>query len=670
MDEPDDIELLGKFVEQHSEADFAVLVRRQIDLVYSAALRQTRNPHAAEEVTQAVFVVLARKAGSLLRLSTLTGWLYQAARLTAANYLRTESRRARREQEAYMQSLINEPAPDPDEAWMQTAPLLEDAMGKLNSLDRDAVLLRYFENKSLRDVGLALGMNEDAARMRVNRALERLRRLLTRRDVTLSAVALAGVLSTKSIQAAPGTLAASVTATVAQGAMPGSSVTVLAQGTLSILAWTRYKILAGLGASAIFVAAIITTAFLATGKVGPQAARTIASRPGPITQLGPFQGTASDGFDNLGSDVTQQGISILGSTVTVSNLTRNGALKLVGASSLGGVLVTAHSSPSMLGQLGISEWVFSTPVTKFGAYFANNSRFDDATVDFYDAGDNLIGSETAKVPKGLRGWTWNGWQSDAPIHRLVVTGKDAGFLHGFIWFDDVQVATVPRPACTITCSTNIAVCNDPGKSGAVVRFVTPVATNCPGLSIVCVPAPGSFFPVGTNFVVCAAMDGAGHVTNACTFGITVRDCEPPVIHSIAASPEVLWPNHKMQEVTVRVAASDNCRLARCKIISVACIESSSAHGGGQTISEWQLTGDLTVNLRAEPPGAGTSRDYSITVECTDDSGNASTAVVHVTVPHDQSPRTVPLRPPSEKVQYARQTDAGAKRRLFRTSLGQ
>jgi RNA polymerase sigma factor (sigma-70 family) len=208
MDEPNDIELLSRFVEQHSEAVFAVLVRRQIDLVYSAALRQTRNPHAAEEVTQAVFVVLARKAGSLLRLGTLTGWLYQATRLTAANYLRTESRRARRDQEAFMQSLINEPAESSEEAWTQTAPLLDSAMGELSPGDRDAVLLRYFENKSLRDVGLALGVNEDAARMRLNRALERLRRSLSKRNVSLSVAALAGVLATKSVQAAPVKLAA------------------------------------------------------------------------------------------------------------------------------------------------------------------------------------------------------------------------------------------------------------------------------------------------------------------------------------------------------------------------------------------------------------------------------------------------------------------------------
>src|SRR5215831_6357584 len=284
MDELDDIELLGRFVEQHSEADFAVLVRRQIDLVYSAALRQTRNPHAAEEVTQAVFVVLARKAGGLLRHATLTGWLYQATRLTAANYLRTESRRARREQEAYMQSLINQPAECPQEAWTQTAPLLESAMGELSAEDRDAVLLRFFQNKSLCDVGLELGIKEDAARMRVNRALEKLRRFLTRRDVSLSAAALAGLLATKSVEAAPVKLAASVTATVARGAIPGSSVAVLAKGTLSILAWTRYKIMVGLGTSSAVVATVITAVFLSPG-----AARPPRTASGPIAQAGPFQ---------------------------------------------------------------------------------------------------------------------------------------------------------------------------------------------------------------------------------------------------------------------------------------------------------------------------------------------------------------------------------------------
>jgi RNA polymerase sigma factor (sigma-70 family) len=651
MDEPNDLELLRRFVEEHSEPDFAVLVRRQIDLVYSAALRQTRNPHAAEEVTQAVFVVLARKAASLLRHATLTGWLYQATRLTAANYLRTESRRARREQEACMQSLINQPAECPHDAWTQTAPLLESAMGELSAGDRDAVLLRFFQNKSLCDVGLELGIKEDAARMRVNRALDKLRRFLVRRDVSLSAAALAGVLATRSVEAAPAKLAASVAAAVVRGAIPGSSVAVLAKGTLGLLAWARYKMMLGLGASAIVVATVITAAFLP-----PRAASPQRTGSGPIAQSGPFQGGASEGFDAAGAEVTRQGISILGGMATVSNLTDRGALKIVAGSSLGGVPVTARSPSYMLGQVGISEWVFSTPLTKFGAWFANNSRFDDAKVDFYDVKDSLIGSARARVPKSFRGWSWNGWQSDVPIHRLVVTGNDAGFMHGFIWFDDVQVVTAPQlPAGTMTSSTNIAVCNDPGQSGAVVRFPIAVAT----------PASGSFFPVGTNKVLCTATNEAGQVTNSCSFEIAVQDCEPPVIHSIAASQDVLWPSqHRMEEVTVHVEASDNCHLARCKIISVACSESIPADGGVYTTGEWEITEDLTVNLSAEPPSAGVARVYTITVECRDDSGNASMAVVHVTVPPNPGQRTVPLKSPPDKMQFAWRTDPGSKKQSF------
>src|SRR6185295_404956 len=107
MTETEDIQLVREFAERQSEAAFGELVRRHVNLVYSVALRQTANSHHAEEITQAVFIILARKAGSLGRKTILSGWLYQTARLTAANFLRTERRRAVREQEAYMQSLTN-----------------------------------------------------------------------------------------------------------------------------------------------------------------------------------------------------------------------------------------------------------------------------------------------------------------------------------------------------------------------------------------------------------------------------------------------------------------------------------------------------------------------------------------------------------------------------------
>jgi hypothetical protein len=166
-----------------------------------------------------------------------------------------------------------------------------------------------------------------------------------------------------------------------------------------------------------------------------------------ITLLNPFQGTLSEGFDHLGITGAQQEVSIFDRTASVTNLTQGGALKLEYSSSLNGVLVTPRSAPLMLGQIGISEWVFNTPLSEFGGYFQNNSRFDDATVDFYDLSDTLIGSLTASVPKNRRAWTWNGWQSDIPIHRIVITGNDVAFYHGFIWFDDVQaMAIVPEPS--------------------------------------------------------------------------------------------------------------------------------------------------------------------------------------------------------------------------------
>ena len=209
MTELDDHELLAEFARTESEAAFATLVARHVNLVYSAALRFTGNPHHAEEITQAVFIILARKAGKLPPCTVLSGWLYQAARLTAANFVKGEIRRQRREQEAYMQSTLTEPDAA---AWEQIAPLLEEAMGQLGETDRNAVVLRFFENKTAQEVGATLKLTEAAAHKRVNRALEKLRKFFMKRGVALSAAAIAGTVTANSVQAAPAGLAATVVA--------------------------------------------------------------------------------------------------------------------------------------------------------------------------------------------------------------------------------------------------------------------------------------------------------------------------------------------------------------------------------------------------------------------------------------------------------------------------
>ncbi len=255
MPEMDDIALLREYAETGSEAAFASLVEKYVNLVYSTALRSVGNAHAAEEITQAVFIILARKARSLARptmrrgvaTTVLSGWLYQTARLTAANFLRGEIRRQKREQEAYMQSLLNEPEP---EIWPQIAPLLDAAMERLGEKDRNAIVLRYFVNKSLGDVGVALGASEDAAKMRVSRALERLRKFFTKRGVTLSGLAIAGAVSANSVQAAPIGLAKTISVVaLAKGAAAGGSSLTLVKGVLKIMAWTKVQtaIVVGVG---------------------------------------------------------------------------------------------------------------------------------------------------------------------------------------------------------------------------------------------------------------------------------------------------------------------------------------------------------------------------------------------------------------------------------------
>ena len=236
----DDIALLQEYARRNSEEAFATLVVRYVDLVYSVALRQVRDPHLAEEITQAVFIVLARKADALGDKTILPGWLCRTARYASANALKIQMRRQHREQEAFMQSILNEA--EPAETWNQIAPLLDGVMEQLGQKDHDAVVLRFFENKTFAEVGSALGASEDAAKMRVNRALEKLRKFFGRCGVSSTTATIAGTISANSVQAAPVALAKSVTAlAILKGAAASGSTLTLIKGALKIMAWTKMK---------------------------------------------------------------------------------------------------------------------------------------------------------------------------------------------------------------------------------------------------------------------------------------------------------------------------------------------------------------------------------------------------------------------------------------------
>src|SRR5688572_15904569 len=198
-----DCELLRRYTEDRSEEAFSELVRRHLDLVYSASLRQVNgDAHLAQDVAQTVFSDLARKAASLLTRKDLAGWLYTSAHFAAAKTVRTENRRRDREQEAQiMHELLQLPASEPD--WERLRPILDQAMHELKEEDRETILLRYFQNQRLAEIGSRLGINENAARMRVERALEKLRDRLSHRGITASAAALSLVISGNAVQAAP-----------------------------------------------------------------------------------------------------------------------------------------------------------------------------------------------------------------------------------------------------------------------------------------------------------------------------------------------------------------------------------------------------------------------------------------------------------------------------------
>ncbi|HXG46809.1 MAG TPA: sigma-70 family RNA polymerase sigma factor [Methylomirabilota bacterium] len=234
MTEPSDNDLLESYARQRSEDAFRELVTRHFDYVYSAAVRLLRDPHQAQDATQAAFVALAEKAGRLPRGTVIAGWLHRAVTFASLKLQRGEARRQRWESEAAVMNAPDEHGPPLGHDALRH---VDAAIAELGGVDRDAVVLRFYCNQGFREVAAALGTSEDAAKKRVTRALEKLRRRLVKRGVAVSSTALMAGLSRMPVTAAPPGLPATVAALAGKaGAANAVALTAATKLKLALLA--------------------------------------------------------------------------------------------------------------------------------------------------------------------------------------------------------------------------------------------------------------------------------------------------------------------------------------------------------------------------------------------------------------------------------------------------
>jgi RNA polymerase sigma factor (sigma-70 family) len=314
----DDRQLIREYAGTHSETAFRTVVTRHLNHVHATAFRLVRDSQMAEDITQAVFILLARKAAGLASGCVVGGWLYRTTRFVAARALRAEQRRRLREQEAFRMQEFS----SPDQGWQRLAPLLDEALDQLGDLERNALILRFFQEKPLESVGAELGLSEEAARKRVGRAVEKLRTFFARRGVSISAAALVTALAHHTAEAAPVALGTSVaSAAMAHASGVGATLPTLAREVMSAWKrWTRVKLAVGFG-----TVALVSLALLLRGPSGmrqpagtdsavvagnePRATAGI-SEPAPATEPGPS--AATPGAFSFGAVDAETGLGIAG----------------------------------------------------------------------------------------------------------------------------------------------------------------------------------------------------------------------------------------------------------------------------------------------------------------------------------------------------------------------
>jgi len=283
-----DQELLKQYAADGSEGAFSELADRHTDLVYSACLRQLNDPGLAEDAAQGVFIALSKKAAALAKRTVISGWLLRAAKFAAFNIIRAEEMRRKHEKEA---GNMETGTGDAGGEWGEISPVLDDALTGLNRQNRDVIVLKYFQHKNNAEIGTVLGISEDAARMRVNYALKKLRKVFSRRGITVSSALLTAAVAHNAVQAAPAGLAASCSSAAAasvSGEITGFiKAFQISKGVIKMMIWEKIKV-----ATLVSVCLILLGGSGIAGKylLEAQAVKTARSGSPSATENADFQG--------------------------------------------------------------------------------------------------------------------------------------------------------------------------------------------------------------------------------------------------------------------------------------------------------------------------------------------------------------------------------------------
>lgn len=296
MDTQTDRQLLSEYAATGAQEAFARLVKRRIDLVYSAALRQVRDAHLAEDVTQAVFIILARKARGVADSRTpLSAWLLTATHWVALDALRKLARRRKHERKAAaMSQEAQETAESMQDVWAAVAPQIDSALARLSDVDRAAIVLRFVEDKSLREVATELGVSEAAAKQRVFRAVEKLRKSVGARGVSAGAIGAAIAAHVAGVSA-PAGLAHAATVTALGALPPALAVSSLVKGAVWIMAWNKLKlsVIAAIVLLTVAPAAVLTYRWITLPTVPAPIAQAAPVKPTPIAAAMPASAPAA-----------------------------------------------------------------------------------------------------------------------------------------------------------------------------------------------------------------------------------------------------------------------------------------------------------------------------------------------------------------------------------------